>query len=114
MGRVLEQLKQLGLDEDTIVFFTSDNGSHKEGGADPEFFDSNGHLRGIKRDLYDGGIRVPMIVRWPGRIKANRTSEQVWAMWDFLPTAAEIAGLKAPRNVDGISMLPALLGETTA
>ncbi len=111
VGRILEHLKQLGLDEDTIVFFTSDNGPHKEGGADPEFFDSNGPLRGIKRDLYDGGIRVPMIVRWPGTIKANRTSEQVWAMWDVLPTAAAIARARAPKNVDGISMLPTLQGK---
>lgn len=111
VGRILDQLKQLGLDEDTVVFFTSDNGPHKEGGADPEFFDSNSRLRGIKRDLYDGGIRVPMIVRWPGTIKAGGTSDQVWAMWDFLPTAAEMAGAKVPQGLDGISMLPALTGK---
>ncbi|HVF26677.1 MAG TPA: arylsulfatase, partial [Pyrinomonadaceae bacterium] len=111
VGRILDHLKQLGLDKETIVFFTSDNGPHKEGGADPEFFDSNGPLRGIKRDLYDGGIRVPMIVRWPGTIKSGRTSEQVWAMWDFFPTAAAIAGARAPKDVDGISMLPALKGK---
>ncbi|MDQ3010673.1 MAG: arylsulfatase, partial [Acidobacteriota bacterium] len=110
IGRLMALLKKLGLDNDTAVFFTSDNGSHKEGGANPDFHDSNGPLRGIKRDLYEGGIRVPMIVRWPGKVKAGKISGQVWAHWDFLPTAAEITGTKAPSNIDGISMLPALLG----
>ena len=110
IGRIMALLKDLGLDQDTIVFFSSDNGPHKEGGASPEFFDSNGPLRGIKRDIYDGGIRVPMIARWPGKIKPGRVSDQVWAFWDFLPTAAELAGAEAPAGIDGISMLPALLG----
>jgi arylsulfatase A len=110
VGQVLSKLKELGIDENTIVFFTSDNGPHKEGGADPEFFDSNGPLRGIKRDLYDGGIRVPMIVRFPGKVKAGRTSDQVWSHWDFLPTAAELAGAKTPGKLDGISMVNALTG----
>jgi arylsulfatase A len=107
MGR----LKELGLDENTVVFFSSDNGPHKEGGVDPKFFESSGPLRGIKRDVYEGGIRVPMIVRWPGRIKPGAVSDQVWAFWDFLPTAAAIAGVKPPSDIDGISMLPALLGK---
>jgi arylsulfatase A-like enzyme len=111
IGRLMARLKELGLDNDTVVFFTSDNGPHKEGGANPDFHDSNGPLRGIKRDLYEGGIRVPMIVRWPGKVKAGKTSEQVWAHWDFLPTASQIAGAKVPTNIDGISMLPALLGK---
>lgn len=114
IGRLMALLKKQGIDNNTIVFFTSDNGPHKEGGADPDFFDSNGPLRGIKRDMYEGGIRVPMIVRAPGRVKAGKTSEQVWAHWDFLPTAAEIAGAKVPTpptQIDGISMLPALLGK---
>lgn len=111
IGRLMALLKQLGIDDNTVVFFTSDNGPHKEGGADPDFFDSNGKLRGIKRDLYEGGIRVPMIVRWPGKVRAGKTSEQVWAHWDFLPTAAALAGAKAPAGIDGISMLPALLGK---
>jgi arylsulfatase A-like enzyme len=114
VGRLMALLKKLGLDDNTIVFFTSDNGPHREGGADPDFFDSNGPLKGIKRDLYEGGIRVPMIVRWPKKVKAGTTSDQVWSHWDFLPTAAEIAGAKAPANpasIDGISMLPAILGK---
>jgi arylsulfatase A-like enzyme len=111
VGQIMGKLKDLGIDDETIVFFTSDNGAHKEGGNDPEWSHSSGPLRGIKRDLYDGGIRVPMIVRWPGQIAPNTTSDQVWAFWDFLPTAAEIAGAKAPKDIDGISMLPAILGK---
>ncbi len=111
VGLVLRKLKELGLAENTIVFFSSDNGPHKEGGNNPYFFNSRGPLRGIKRDLYEGGIRVPMIVRWPGRIKPDGVSDQPWAFWDFLPTAAELAGAQPPDNLDGISMLPALLGQ---
>jgi arylsulfatase A-like enzyme len=111
IGRLLTKLDELGVADNTVVFFTSDNGPHREGGADPEFFDSNGALRGIKRDLYEGGIRVPMIVRWPGKVPAGASSDQVWAFWDFLPTAAEIAGAASPAGIDGISMLPALLGK---
>jgi len=113
VGRLMALIKKLGIDDNTIVFFTSDNGPHREGGADPDFFDSNGPLRGIKRDLYEGGIRVPMIARWPKRIKAGAKSDQVWAHWDFLPTVAEIGGVKPPANpanIDGVSMLNALLG----
>jgi arylsulfatase A-like enzyme len=110
VGRLMASLKKLGIDDNTLIFFTSDNGPHREGGADPDFFDSNGPLRGIKRDLYEGGIRVPMIARWPKRIKAGAKSDQVWAHWDLLPTVAEIVGVKPPANIDGISMLNALLG----
>jgi arylsulfatase A-like enzyme len=110
VGRVMAKLQALSLERDTIFVFTSDNGPHKEGGANPEFFDSMGPLRGIKRDLYEGGIRVPMIVRWPGRTKAGAVSDQVWAHWDFLPTAAEAVGLKPPAGIDGLSMLPMLSG----
>jgi arylsulfatase A-like enzyme len=110
VGRLLKRLKELGLEDKTIVFFTSDNGPHKEGGVDPKFFHSSGGLRGIKRDLYEGGIRVPMVVRWPGKIKAGTVSDQVWAFWDFLPTATELVGAKAPPDVDGISITPTLLG----
>jgi arylsulfatase A-like enzyme len=114
VGRVLDRLAELKLDQNTIVFFTSDNGPHREGGADPEFFKSSGPLRGFKRSLHDGGIRVPMIVRYPGRIAAGTASSQVWALWDALPTLAELVGAKFPKGLDGISMLPALLGEKAA
>ena len=110
MGRILARLKKLGLDENTLVIFTSDNGPHKEGGADAHFFNSNGPLRGIKRDLYEGGIRVPMIARWPGTIKPNSVNSHISAFWDFLPTAAEIARVRPPENIDGISYLPTLQG----
>ena len=120
VGRLMARLDELGIDDDTIVFFTSDNGPHREGGKgfDPEFFDSNGPLRGIKRDLYEGGIRVPMIVRWPGHVPAGEASDQVWAFWDVPPTLAELAGSGAtdalPDDIDGISMLPALIGPEAA
>lgn len=110
VGRVLQGLKDLGLDENTIVFFSSDNGPHKEG-ADPAFLRSSGPLRGIKRDLYEGGIRVPMIVRWSGVIKSGSVSDMPWAFWDFLSTAAELAGVKTPDGLDGISVVPTLLGK---
>ncbi len=110
MGRLMKKLKDLGIDENTVVFFTSDNGPHREGGSDPEFFDSNGPLRGIKRDLYEGGIRVPLIARWPGRIEAGATTGHVSAFWDFLPTFAVLAGGRAPENTDGLCMVPTLLG----
>ncbi|MBI3864435.1 MAG: sulfatase-like hydrolase/transferase [Planctomycetia bacterium] len=109
VGRVLARLKALGLDQDTLVIFSSDNGPHKEGGGDPLFFESAGLLRGHKRDLTDGGIRVPFIVRWPGKIPAGSTSDQVAWFADYLPTAAEIAGAKPPADLDGQSLVPALL-----
>ena len=111
VGKIMAALRETGQEENTIVIFTSDNGPHREGGHDPDFFDSNGPLRGIKRDLYEGGIRVPMIVRWPARIKPGQVSDQVWAFWDLLPTLAEAAGLPVPSGLDGISMLPAWLGK---
>jgi arylsulfatase A-like enzyme len=110
VGRLFALLKSLKIDDNTIVFFTSDNGPHKEGGADPEFFHSSGPLQGYKRSLHDGGIRVPGIVRWPGRVKAGSVSDLPWAFWDFLPTAAELAGVVSPRPNDGLSILPTLLG----
>jgi len=110
VGVIMSLLKKYKIDTNTVVVFTSDNGPHKEGGVDPAFFQSSGPLRGIKRDLYEGGIRVPMIVRWPGIVKAGAVRDQVWALWDFLPTAAAIAGIKPPENIDGVSMLPALVG----
>lgn len=111
IGRLFDRLKALGLDEKTLVLFSSDNGPHKEGGADPAFFDSSGGLRGIKRDLYEGGIRVPLIARWPGRIAAGSGSDHVSAFWDLLPTCCELAGVPTPKETDGISFLPTLLGQ---
>jgi len=109
IGRIFRKLKQLGIDQNTLVMFSSDNGPHKEGGIDPDFFDSNGPLKGMKRDLYEGGIRVPMIARWPGRIKAASEFNYVSAFWDMLPTFAELAGAAVPKDIDGISMVSALL-----
>lgn len=111
VGELLEKLKELGLDKNTIVIFSSDNGPHIEGGADPEYFDSNGPLRGYKRDLYEGGIREPMIVRWPGSVPADTKSDHVSAFWDVMPTLAAITGAKTPANIDGISFLPTLLAQ---
>ena len=111
VGRLMDLLRARGLEERTLVMFTSDNGPHREGGADPVFFRSSGPLRGIKRDLYEGGIRVPAIVRWTGTIPAGSVSEHPWAHWDVLPTLAEVAGAKPPSGLDGMSMLRALRGE---
>ena len=110
VGEVVQQLKDLGIDKNTIIVFSSDNGPHKEGGADSVFFNSNGSLRGVKRDLYEGGVRVPMIARWPGKIKPNTTSDYVSAFWDMMPTFAELSSAPKQKNIDGISLLPILLG----
>ena len=110
IGRLFAKLKELGVDDDTLVIFSSDNGPHREGGNNPDFNDSNGPLRGIKRDLYEGGIRVPMIARWPGKIRAGSQSRHVSAFWDFLPSCCELAGVRCPEGIDGISMVPTLLG----
>ena len=114
VGRLLDLLARRKLDAATLVLFVSDNGPHREGGADPAFFKSSGGLRGIKRDLYEGGIRVPMIARWTGTIPAGRVSDHAWAHWDMLPTLAELAGVKAPASIDGLSMTRALRGEPQA
>jgi arylsulfatase A-like enzyme len=110
VGRLLASLRTKGLERETLVVFTSDNGPHREGGHDPEFFKSGGPLRGIKRDLYEGGIRVPSIARWSGKIRAGAVSDVPWAFWDFLPTAAELAGVRAPRDIDGVSIASLLRG----
>jgi arylsulfatase A-like enzyme len=111
IGRLADRLKARGLDERTLVIFISDNGPHQEGGGDPAFFNSSGGLRGIKRDLYEGGIRVPMIVHWPGTVPTGKVSPHVWAGWDMFPTLAEVAGAKAPAGIDGMSMVRALKGQ---
>lgn len=108
VGDIVKLLDQLEIAENTLVIFTSDNGPHMEGGADPDFFNSSGIVRGRKRDLYEGGIRVPMIAKWPGTIEANRKTDHLSAFWDILPTVAELAGAEMPKNIDGISMVPTL------
>jgi arylsulfatase A-like enzyme len=110
IGRLVDLLDARGLGRNTLVVFTSDNGPHIEGGADPAFFNSAGGLRGIKRDLYEGGVRVPLIVRWPGVIPEGRTSPFVAAHWDWFPTLAALAGAPVPMNLDGFSIVPALEG----
>jgi arylsulfatase A-like enzyme len=112
IGRIVDHLHARGLDRNTLILFISDNGPHQEGGGDPVFFKSNGGLRGIKRDLYEGGIRVPMIARWVGTIPAGRVSDYAWAHWDILPTLAELGGGRAPDGLDGKSMTRALRGES--
>ncbi len=111
IGEIMSLLKELNIDENTIVIFTSDNGPHKEGGHNPDYWNSNGQFRGIKRDLYEGGIRVPMIARWPSKIKAGKVSGHTSAFWDVLPTACDIAGIESPNDIDGISFLPELTGK---
>ena len=111
VGSIAERLRGKGIDRSTLLMFVSDNGPHQEGGAAPEYFKSSGGLRGIKRDLYEGGIRVPFIASWPGTIPAGRVSNQAWAHWDMFPTLAELAGAKTPQGLDGQSMLRALRGQ---
>lgn len=122
VGEILDKLKEKDLDDNTIVVFTSDNGPHEEGGADPTFFGRDGKLRGLKREIHEGGIRVPFIVRWPGKIKAGTTQDLPVAFYDVMPTLAEITGIcnfpeaytnktKEVDHFDGISFAPALLGK---
>jgi arylsulfatase A-like enzyme len=108
VGEILDLLKELKIDDDTIVFFCSDNGASErfEG-----TLDSCGALRGRKRDMYEGGIRVPMVVRWPGRMKAGQVSDLPWYFPDVMPTVAELAGAETPPDIDGISVVPTLLGK---
>ncbi|MEX2172928.1 MAG: arylsulfatase [Pirellulaceae bacterium] len=105
VGRLMALLKELKLDENTLVIFASDNGA----AYTDEMFQHSGPLRGHKRDMYEGGIRTPAIARWPGRVPAGATSEQVWAFWDVLPTLAELTGQSPPGGLDGVSILPALV-----
>jgi arylsulfatase A len=110
IGQLNDLLRARRIDRQTLIMFISDNGPHQEGGAAPAFFKSSGGLRGIKRDLYEGGIRVPMIASWPGTIPAGRVSAHPWAHWDMFPTLAEIASAKVPAGLDGMSMARALRG----
>ena len=122
VGEVLAKLKDKGLDENTIVIFTSDNGPHEEGGADPEFFGRDGKLRGIKRQCYEGGIRIPFIVRWPGKVAKGSVNDHIFAFYDMMPTFCELAGVKdyvkkytnkkkETDYFDGISIVPTLIGK---
>ncbi|MFL3659688.1 MAG: sulfatase-like hydrolase/transferase, partial [Opitutales bacterium] len=111
VGRIFEKLTSLGIDEHTIVFLSSDNGPHAEGGNDPYFFDSMGPLQGYKRSFHDGGIRVPLIVRWPGKVSPGIESETPWYFADVLPTVVDMLDGENPDGIDGVSVLPTLLGE---
>lgn len=111
VGEVVEKLTRLGIEKNTLIIFTSDNGPHREGGNDPSFFNSSGGSRGIKRDLYEGGIRTPMIACWPAVITQPGLSNITGAFWDFMPTFAAITGTPVPRHTDGVSLLPTLTGE---
>ena len=110
IGTILQKLKNDGIDENTLVIFTSDNGPEMNYSFVQDF-NSNGQFRGGKRELYEGGIRMPFIARWPGKVSPGSVSEHISAFWDFLPTACEIAGVAVPANTDGISYLPALIGK---
>ena len=114
VGEIVAKLEEKGLADNTIVVFTSDNGPHEEGGADPQFFGRDGKLRGIKRSCHEGGIRVPFIVSWPGHIEAGSESDHQLAFYDVMPTLKEIVGEKSPEGEDGISFLPELLGAEQA
>lgn len=111
VGDVMDMLRELGIDDNTLVVFTSDNGPHKEGGANPDYFASYGPYRGIKRDLYEGGIRMPFIVRYPGTVPAGVDNDHIMAFWDMLPTFAEVARSKDVIATDGISLVPTLTGK---
>lgn len=113
VGRIVQTLKERGLYENTLILFSSDNGPHKEGNHDAAFFQSSGPLRGTKRALYEGGIRVPGIATWKSRIRPGQVSDTPWAFWDVLPTAAELSGARAPADIDGVSLVPLLLGTGT-
>ncbi len=111
VGEVMETLQKLGIEKNTLVIFTSDNGPHYEGGINPDMFNSNGIYRGGKRDLYEGGIRAPMIASWPGKIEKGSKTDHISGFWDVMPTLAQVAGIQVPKNSDGISFLPTLTNE---
>ena len=111
VGKLVELIDQLGLDENTLIIFTSDNGHHYDN-VKNEFFNSNGVFKGKKRDLYEGGIRMPFVARWSSQIKAGSSTKHISAFWDFLPTACDIAGIQPSTDSDGISYLPTLLGKS--
>lgn len=108
IGRIVEELKKLGIHENTLIMFSSDNGPTFNGGTDSEFFESNKPFSGLKGSLQEGGIRVPMIASWPGRIAPGRTTDHISAQWDVMATIADVTGAEAPRDTDGVSFLPTL------
>lgn len=109
VGQIVQKLKDMGIYDNTIIIFASDNGPHMEGGADPDFFNSNGMWRGYKRDLYEGGIRVPMIISWPGNVEPSTETNFMCSFWDVMPTFEEMLNPKAKiKEMDGVSMLPLL------
>lgn len=110
VGQIVDKLKELGVYDNTIIIFASDNGPHLEGGADPDFFDSNGPWRGYKRDVYEGGIRVPFIVQWPGHVAEGQETDFMCSFWDLMPTLRELNGQHVGDDMDGISLLPMLEG----
>jgi arylsulfatase A-like enzyme len=109
VGKIRDKLRQEGLDKNTIIVFTADNGPLMEGGVDPVFFNSGGGLRGHKRDVYEGGIRVPLVVEWPGHTPGGVADPTPTASWDFLPTFAELSGSKEKVRTDGVSLVGDLL-----
>ena len=111
VGEIVAAVNKKGIATNTVIIFSSDNGPHQEKGGDPEFFGSHGIYRGIKRDLYEGGIRVPLIISWKGNIRPGRQSDHICALWDFFPTFQQIAQLHVANNIDGISILPVLKGK---
>lgn len=111
VGQIIEKLKEVGVYENTLIIFTSDNGPHREGGGDPDFFNSNGVYRGYKRDLYEGGIRVSTIVSWQGKVACGKESDFAFAFWDYMPTFAELLKISSSHKTDGVNILPTLLGK---
>jgi arylsulfatase A-like enzyme len=103
-------VQSLGLADNTLILFSSDNGPHREGGNDPAYWHSSGPLRGIKRDLYEGGIREPFAAVWPGHIRPGSSTDRPFAFWDLFPTFEQVAGIPVTKNIDGLSILPVLQG----
>jgi arylsulfatase len=112
VGRITALLKELKIDDNTLIIFTSDNGATHAGGVDYKFFNSVGELRGLKGSLWEGGIRVPFVAKWPGKIKPGSTSDHISGFQDMMPTIGDITGYRSPADIDGISFLPTLLGTT--
>ena len=110
VGDIVRELRELGIANNTLIIFSSDNGPHREGGADPDFFDSNGPWRGYKRDVYEGGIRVPMIVCWAGHVKPGTETDFMCSFWDLMPTLRDITGSASVKGMDGVSLRPLLEG----